>query len=127
MGDGSRRALRPSVAPASTVARGPEPATVLGPDQGLLAADLELLDRPGVAVRIGEAEERATVLGREDHDLAAFDTTTDELGTGRLGIGDDELEPAERTRCDLPLRGQVAEDDRAARATRGELHDVHEL
>jgi hypothetical protein len=63
---------------------------VVDRDQGLLGAGLDLLDGPGVAVRIAEAEERPTVALVEDRDLAAFDAAIGQLLAGRLGIGDDQ-------------------------------------
>src|SRR6185503_9484000 len=105
----------------------PEPAAILRPDEWLLAADLQLLHSPRVPVRIAEAEERAAVIGAEDHDLAALDAAIDELLPCRPCIRDHELQAADRARLHLALRGQVTEHDRAARATRRELDDVHEL
>ena len=89
--------------------------------------DLELLDRPGVAVGVGEAEERAAVALVEDDDLAALDAAAHQLRAGGRGIGDDELQPAQRAGRHLVLRRQVADDDRAARPRRGQLDDVHVL
>lgn len=51
---------------------------ILG-DEWLLAADLQLLDRPGIAVGVAEADEGATVALVEHRDLAALDTPIDEL------------------------------------------------
>src|SRR5436190_6098932 len=106
---------------------GAEATSVLDGDQGLLAADLQLLHRPAVAVGIGEAEERAAISLVELHDLAHRDTPIEELLARRLGIGDDQLQALDRARRHLALRRQVAEDDRATRAVGRELHDVHVL
>ena len=46
---------------------------------------------------------------------------------GGLGVGDAQLEAADRARRHLALGGQVADDDRAARAARRQLDDVHVL
>ncbi len=53
--------------------------------------------------------------------LAHLDTTVYQLRPGRLDIGDDELQTFSRARCG---RGDpTAEDDRARRARRRQLHD----
>ncbi len=52
----------------------------------------DLLHRPRVAVGVAEAEERAAVPLVEDDDLVAVDATPDELGVGRPGVRDDELD-----------------------------------
>src|SRR6478735_453234 len=69
-----------------------EPASVVERDERGLATHLQLLHCPGVAVRVAEAEERAAVTLVEDLDLARFHTATDELGAGRLGVRDDQLQ-----------------------------------
>src|SRR3954453_11044886 len=55
------------------VGSGAEATSRLDGDEGLLRTDLQLLDRPGVPVRIGETEEPAPVLVTERHDLAGLD------------------------------------------------------
>ena len=79
---GRRLASRPTAWRGSNLR--PEPAAVVERDQRLLAADLELLDRPGVAVRVAEAEERAAVALVEDHDLAGLDAPVEQLLAGGL-------------------------------------------
>jgi hypothetical protein len=99
-----------------------------------------LLKKPAVAVRITERGKRAIGLvlwsrtrsaclsagvvehptGVVEH-LAHLDATVDQLGPGCLDIGDDELQTFSRARCG---RGDpTAEDDRARRARRRQLHD----
>ena len=94
---------------------GSEAISVLYRDQLLLTADLELLHGPRVAVRVAEAEERAAVVGREHHNLAALDTAIDQLPAGGLRVGDDELQAPHRSWNHLALCQQVAEDDACAR------------
>jgi hypothetical protein len=71
---------------------GPEAASMLERDQRSVRADLELLDGPGVAVRVAEAEERAAVAWVEHGDLAAFDAPIEQLTSCRFGVGDHELQ-----------------------------------
>ena len=86
-----------------------------------------LLKKPAVAVRIAERGKRAVGLvlwgrarsaclgagvmehpaGVMEH-LAHLDTTVDQLGPGRLDIGDDELQTFSRARCG---RGDPAAED----------------
>ena len=60
-------------------------------------------------------------------DLAALDAPGDQLLAGGRRVGDDELQPVQGARRHLVLRRQVADDDRAAGAARGQLRDVHVL
>src|ERR1044071_5464065 len=107
------------------MASGAEAGAMLRRDQGHLRADLELLDGPGVAVRIGKSEERAAVALVEDLDLAALDAAAHQLVPGGQGIRDHQLEPPDRPGRHFPLRGQVPDHDRAAGAGRRQLRDVH--
>src|SRR4051812_23774741 len=104
-----------------------ETAAGLVRDEWLLAADLELLDGPRVAVRVGEAEERATVARVDDLDVGALDAPADELGSSRGGVGHDELDAVEGSGRHRLLRREVADDDRAPGAPRRQLGDVHVL
>jgi hypothetical protein len=70
----------------------PEPSAGLDGDQRLLGADLQLLHCPGVAVRVGEAEEGAAVLVAEGDELARLDAAADQLVSGGLGVGDHQLQ-----------------------------------
>jgi hypothetical protein len=49
------------------------------------------------------------------------------LGAGDFGVGDDQLQTPQRPWRHLSLRGEVADDYRAARATRSQLYDMHVL
>src|SRR6478736_8139235 len=102
-----------------------EPAPGRVRDERLVGARPELLDRPRVAVRVGEAEERASVAGVDDLDLGALDPPADELVPGRRRVGDDELDAVQRPGRHRLLRRQVPDDDRAAGPARRELRDVH--
>ena len=53
------------------------------------SALLDLLHGPAVAVGVAEEHEPAP---RELLDLAGFDAVLDEVGTRRVGVGDDELQ-----------------------------------
>ena len=70
-------------------------------DQRLLRSRRDLLHRPAVAVGVAEREQRAAVAGIDDADLARLDTSTEQLGARRLGVGDDELNALQRTRLHL--------------------------
>jgi hypothetical protein len=110
-------------------ARGVDPAGEPGGD---------LLDQPGVAVRIGEGEERPVAgavgvgaglacLGRERRavpDLTRVDAAADKVGVGRFDVGDDQ--PAlGRAGCG---RGEAgAEGDRGRGAGGRELDDAQAL
>ena len=79
----------------------------------------ELLQRPAVAVGIGEVDEAAP---RLLVDIAGLDPSPGEFGTDLVGVGDDHLEVVQRARRE---RGQpFADGDRAARAGRRELHEA---
>ena len=56
---------------------------------GLARAGRQLLDRPGVAVRILEEHEPAPV---ELLDLADLERALEQLGAGGVGVGHDQLE-----------------------------------
>src|SRR6266545_3866490 len=75
----------------------PEPPARLDRDQRLLGAYLQLLHGPGVAVRVGEAEEGAAVLVAERGELARLDAAADQLLAGGRGIGHHELQALHRT------------------------------
>src|SRR5689334_1846501 len=106
---------------------GAEAAPVLDGDQRPLAADLELLHRPRVAIRVGEAEEGAAVAFVEPHDLAGLDAAIEQLLARGLGVGHDQLQALDRAGDHLALRREVTEDDRTARARGRQLDDVHVL
>src|SRR4029450_11975371 len=86
-----RKSLRFTELSEGRAPSGSEPAAMLHRDQRLLAADLELLDGPRVAVGIGKAEERAAVPFVEDHDLAALDAAGGQLRACDVGIGHAQL------------------------------------
>ena len=102
-------------------------------------ASRDLLDEPGVAVRVTERHERAVALalqrragrpslgagvvedpaGVVEH-RAHVGAVADELIPGGADVGDDQLQALGRPRCS---RGDPsADDDRARRAGRGQLH-----
>src|SRR4029450_2952804 len=95
------------------------------------SAGWAFLDRPAVAVGVAEEHERVPwAAGAVDAvgalvvlDLADLDARLGQLGTGGLDVGDDQLQALDRAggHLDDPL----ADDDRAGRPGRGQLHDVH--
>src|ERR671918_1019377 len=94
-----------------------------------LAAGRDLLDRPLVAVRIGEEHEPDVVEGirlgggilAHDLDLADLNPSLYELSTCRVKIGDDQLQTPEGTSRHFG-DDSLSHDDRAAGSGRRELN-----
>src|SRR5690349_7064239 len=86
----SRRSREP---PGTLSSRRPaspftQPAVVVGRDERLALARLDLLHRPRVAVGIAEAEERTAVGRRHHHQVADLYATVGKLLTRGLCIRD---------------------------------------
>ena len=82
----------------------------------------QLLQRPGVTVRVAEEDERAP---RLDVDVAGLHTARDQLLPCGRGIGHDHLHALVRPRRHLGDPG--AQHDRACRSGRGELHETQRV
>ena len=92
-------------------------------DERPLRPGADLLHDPRVAVRVDDSEHRPAVPVVEHGHLLALDTASHELGTGGVGVGDDELEPVEAARGHPAHRREGPHDDAAARARRRQLDD----
>ena len=93
------------------VSSGAETAEPLLRDQRLLGPRLDLLHCPGIAIGIGEAEERTAILLAEDRDLTGRNAAGDQLLARRVRVGDDKLETRHRARLHRVHPGSIAEHD----------------
>src|SRR5262249_9402040 len=121
----------PSQAPAPA-ARSAKPPSPRGPGSGAAA----FLHQPAVVVGVAERHERPVVLALgvepgllslrpEVEEVADVDPALVQLGTGRLDVVDDEGRRLRRPGCG---GGQtLADDDRARRPRRSQLHDAEVL
>src|SRR6478609_5858850 len=123
----TRSSMRTTWSAGSGITACAEPAAMIDRDERFLGPDLKLLDRPGVAVRVAEPEERAAVALIEDLDIARLDAALEQLLAGGRRVRDDQLQAPHRARRHLALGRQVTDDDRAARAARRQLGHVHVL
>ena len=82
----------------------------------------QLLERPGVAVGVGEEDERTP---GHDVDITHRDAATGQLGPRRFGVGDHHLQVVER--AGRHLGQSLADRDRAGRARRGQLNEADVL
>ena len=93
------------------------------PDRGgtsALGAGPDLLNRPGVVVRVVEVDELAAIPAVELIDLADVHTPLQQLRAGGFDVGHDQLQTLDRAGFG---RGR-AQHDRAPRARRGQLDDT---